>query len=90
MSTIPDHLIDKAARAVQQERAYRAAAAFGVPDDAHTDCAAMIARAVLEAVADDLRADAWSDGYAVGQRDEYEISSRTREDAKAHQKGEKQ
>ena len=57
MNDIKPELIEKATSAVRHERAYIAAAAFGVPLDSVGECAGMIAHAVLSAVADDLRAE---------------------------------
>lgn len=62
MSNISEELVEKAANALHYE-------ACG--DDA---CDHIInefepdARAVLEAVADDLRADAWDEGFAAARR----------------------
>lgn len=65
MTDIKPELIEKAASAVRHERAYTAAAAFGVPLDDVGECAGMIAHAALSAVADDLRAEAWDEGYRL-------------------------
>lgn len=54
---INPELIEKASIAVRHERAYIAAAAFGVPLESVGECADMIARAALEAVEEDMRRD---------------------------------
>ena len=64
---IKPELIEKSASAVRHERAYITAAAFGVPLDDVGECAGMIAHAALSAVADDLRAEAWDEGYKLAR-----------------------
>ena len=48
-SVVPEAAVEAAASAVRKERAFSAAAAFGVPMDAVPQCAEMIARAALAA-----------------------------------------
>ena len=48
-SVVPEAAVEAAALAVRKERAFSAAAAFGVPMDAVPQCAEMIARAALTA-----------------------------------------
>ena len=48
-SVVPEAAVEAATAAVRRERAFAAAAAFGVPLDAVPECAEMIARAALAA-----------------------------------------
>ena len=48
-SVVPEAVVEAAASAVRKERAFSAAAAFGVPMDDVPQCAEMIARAALAA-----------------------------------------
>lgn len=57
---VKDSIIEEAAKAVRRERAFVAAAAFGVPSESVGECAELIARAALEAAAP-----------LIARRDEY-------------------
>ena len=80
-SVVPEAAVEAAASAVRKERAFSAAAAFGVPIDDVPHCAEMIARAALtaalplltaaqsatrEEVAEAALADAIAERYAWG------------------------
>lgn len=52
-----DEWVQQAARSLRRRRVFVATAAFGVPSDAHQQCAEGIARAVIAAVEDSIRAD---------------------------------
>lgn len=62
MTTIPDHPIDKAARALQR-LTWRGPLPAWEDTPAHIqDALRNDASAILDAVADDLRAEAWAEG----------------------------
>lgn len=62
MTTIPDHLIDKAKWAVMDAWCFLPEYIEDVPAGAAED----FAQAALAAVADELRAEAWDEGYDIG------------------------
>lgn len=76
-----EHAIEQATEAIRHARAFQAAAAFGVPEGAHRECAEYIARALADAglLAPAPFHEEWasaSDGDAwtcCGDRDEAEV-----------------
>ena len=69
-SVVPEAAVEAAASAVRKERAFSAAAAFGVPMDDVPQCAEMIARAALTAALPFLTAapSVVSDAAGLGDR----------------------
>lgn len=70
MTTIPDHLIDKAARVFQCRMRLAGSPPVWEDTPAHIqDVLREGASAILDAVADDLRAEAWGEGHSWGWSD---------------------